>query len=84
MVESLDVNSQDFIVIWLDSNIYKTDYCSKHKTILRSCVKTVKAFENANECIDYIANHQDTTIFVMVVENVRTSDFIDTILTVRM
>lgn len=66
MVKSLDVNSQNFMVVWLDFDAFKTNYCVEHKQLLHTKVKSIKIFDDTNQCIDFITNNQDKSVLLFV------------------
>jgi tetratricopeptide (TPR) repeat protein len=61
---------QNFLLIWLDSNIDETNNedCRNSITKLRQVVNTVNTFTDPDECIDYITNIMTEKTFVIVSE----------------
>jgi tetratricopeptide (TPR) repeat protein len=61
---------QNFLLIWLDGSIdeQNSDDCCNTITKLRQVVNKVNTFTDADECIDFITNIKEETIFIIVSE----------------
>jgi hypothetical protein len=59
---------QNFLLLWLDESIDEknNDDCRNSITKLRQVVNTVNTFTDANECIDFITDIREETIFIIV------------------
>ncbi|CAF0958499.1 unnamed protein product [Didymodactylos carnosus] len=57
---------EDFIVIWLDSNINTSDECLETQVRLRSIINYLKVFDNTNECLLYLSSIKNEKIFLIV------------------
>jgi tetratricopeptide (TPR) repeat protein len=59
---------QNFLLIWLDAGIDEknNDDCRNNITKLRQAVNTVNTFTDADECIDFITDMKEESIFVIV------------------
>jgi hypothetical protein len=59
---------QNFLLLWLDEEIDedKNDDCRNNISKLRQVVNTVNTFTNADECIGFIADIKEKTIFIIV------------------
>ncbi|CAF5056416.1 unnamed protein product, partial [Rotaria sp. Silwood1] len=49
-----DENLEEMSIIWLDSNIHKTDDCLEMMNALRSIINDLHAYDNIEKCINYI------------------------------
>jgi len=62
------MNSEDFIIVWLDENIDKTPDYFDTRQHLRYVIQYLRTFNNVDECIDYISSRQTNNIFFLVSE----------------
>jgi tetratricopeptide (TPR) repeat protein len=60
--------AQNFLLVWLDGSIdeQNNDDCRNSITKLKELVNTVNTFTNADECIDFITDIKEETIFIIV------------------
>ncbi|CAF1615543.1 unnamed protein product, partial [Didymodactylos carnosus] len=73
IVRQLNINHQqqenleDFTVIWIDSNIDKTDDCIQIRARLRLLINYLKTFDEPNdECLCYIKQIVNEKIFLII------------------
>ena len=61
-------NVQNFLLIWLDSNIdvLNNEDCSNTITQLRQIVNTVKTFTDVDQCIAFITNIEEEKVFMII------------------
>ncbi|CAF1380610.1 unnamed protein product, partial [Didymodactylos carnosus] len=58
---------ENFLIIWLDSNIDESNEVYKHSIIqLRSIVDSIKIFTDPNHCIDYLTKIENVKVFMIV------------------
>ncbi|CAF1013290.1 unnamed protein product [Rotaria sordida] len=62
------INSEDFIIVWLDENQDKTTDYFDTRQHLRYVIQYVRTFNDADECIDFITSQQTNNIFFLVSE----------------
>lgn len=65
---SLTHNVQNFVLVWLDTNIDKVNDTDCRNTIqqLQKVVNTINTFTDANQCINFITNTTDEHIFMII------------------
>ncbi len=64
------MNSEDFIIVWLDENMDKTTDYFDTRQHLRYIVQYLRTFNDADECVDFISSQQTDNIFFLVSETV--------------
>ena len=58
---------ENFIIIWLDSNIDDSDEDTRNITIyLQSIVSSIKRFTDSDECVDFLTDIEDEKVFMVV------------------
>ncbi len=63
------MNSEDFIIVWLDENMNKTTDYFDTRQHLRYVIQYLRTFNDTDECIDFITSQQTTNnIFLLVSE----------------
>ncbi|CAF1233983.1 unnamed protein product [Rotaria sp. Silwood1] len=62
-----DENLEEMSIIWLDSNIHKTDDCLEMMNALRSIINDLHAYDNIDKCINYINSIRTDEKIVFIV-----------------
>ena len=62
------MNSEDFLIVWLDENMDKTIDYFNMKRHLRYVLQYLRTFNDTNECIDFVSSQQTVSIFFLLSE----------------
>ncbi|CAF2623785.1 unnamed protein product [Rotaria sp. Silwood2] len=62
------INSEDFIIVWLDENQDKTTDYFDTRQHLRYVIQYLRTFSDTNDCVDFITSQRTDNIFFLTSE----------------